>query len=151
MNKGSVETSVSRFLARYKITPQTLTGVSPVKLLLGRKPRSRLELVYPEIGRKVRQSHASQKLARDWRAKEPTVREGEAGYASNFRNEPKWMPGVLKQLVQLLSQFNWKMDNCLEDTNTTLYRGRAPSKRLLLIKRCHHRQLNSQNYSWKNP
>ena len=82
MNEGSVETSVSRFLARYKITPQTLTGVSPVELLLGRKPRSRLELVYTEIGRKVRQSHASQKLARDWRAKEPTVREGEAGYAA---------------------------------------------------------------------
>ena len=94
---GSVETRVSRFLARYRITPQTSTGVSPAELLLERKPRSRLDLVYPEIGRKVRQSQASQKLAHDWHAKERTMQEGEAVYASSFRSGPKWMPGVLKQ------------------------------------------------------
>ena len=36
-NEGSVKTRVSRFLVRYRITPQTSTGVSPVELLLGRK------------------------------------------------------------------------------------------------------------------
>ena len=97
MNEGSVETRVSRFLARYRITPQTSTGVSPAELLLGRKTRSRLDLVYPEMGRKVRQSQASQKLTHDWHAKERTMQEGEAVYASNFRSGPKWMPGVLKQ------------------------------------------------------
>ena len=97
MNGGSVETRVSQFLARYRIIPQTSTGVSPAELLLGRKLRSRLDLVYPEIGRKVRQSQASQKLAHDWHAKERTMQEGEAVYASNFRSGPKWMPGVLKQ------------------------------------------------------
>ena len=97
MNEGSVETLVSRFLARYRITPQTSTGVSPAELLLGRKTRSRLDLVYPKIGRRVRQSQASQKLAHDWHAKERTIQEGEAVYASNFRSGPKWMPGVLKQ------------------------------------------------------
>ena len=71
--------------------------LSAAELLLGRKPRSRLDLVYPEIGRKVRQSPASQKLAHDWHAKERTMLEGEAVYASNFRSVPKWMPGVLKQ------------------------------------------------------
>ena len=97
MNEGSVETRVSRFLARYRITPQTSTGVSPAELLLGRKTRSRLDLVYPEIERKVRQSQASQKLAHDWHAKERTMQEGEVVYASNFRSGPKWMPGALKQ------------------------------------------------------
>ena len=97
MNGGSVETHVSRFLARYRITPQTSTGVSPTELLLGRKPRSRLDLVYPEIGRKVRQSQVSQKLAHDWHAKERTMQEEEAVYASNFRSGPRWMTGVLKQ------------------------------------------------------
>ena len=97
MNEGSVETCISQFLTRYRITPQTSTGVSLAELLLGRKPRSRLDLVYPEIGRKVRQSQPSQKLAHDWHAKERTMKEGEAVYASNFRSGPKWMPGVLKQ------------------------------------------------------
>ena len=86
MNEGSVKTRVSRFRARYRITPQTSTGVSPAELRLGRKPRSRLDLVYPEIGRKVRQSQASQKLAHDWHGKERTMQEGEAVYASNFRS-----------------------------------------------------------------
>lgn len=97
MNGGSVETRVSRFRARYGITPQTSTGVSPAELLLGRKPRSRLDLVYPEIRRKVRRSQASQKQAHDWHAKERTMWEGEAVYASNFRRGPKWIPAVLKQ------------------------------------------------------
>ena len=97
MSGGSVETRVSRFLARYRITPQTSTGVSPAELLLGRKPRSRLDLVYPEIGRKVRQCQASQKQAHDWHAKERTMQEGEAVYASNFRRGPRWLPGILKE------------------------------------------------------
>ena len=97
MNGGSVEMCVSQFLARYRITPQTSTGVSPAELLLGRKPRSRLDLVCPEIGKKVRQGQASQKLAHDCHAKECTMQEGEAVHASNFRSGPKWMPGVLKQ------------------------------------------------------
>ena len=92
-----METRVSRFLARYRITPQTSTGVSPAELLLGRKPRSRLELVYPEIGRRVRQSQVSQKQAHDWHAKKPTMLEEETVYASNFIRGPKWIPEVLKQ------------------------------------------------------
>ena len=108
--------------------------MSPAELLLGRKTRSRLDLVYPEIGIKVRQSQASQKPAHDWHAKERTIQEGEAVYASNFRTGPKWMPGVLKQSTGP-SWFNWKMDDCLEDTKTTLYRGQTSSKSLLVIKR----------------
>ena len=92
-----METRVSRFLARYRITPQTSTVVSPAELLLGRKPRPRLDLVYPEIGRKVRQSQASQKQAHDWHAKERTMQEGEAVYVSNFRRGPRWLPGILKE------------------------------------------------------
>ena len=97
MSGGNVETRVSRFLPRYRITPHTSTGVSPAELLLGRKPRSRLDLVYPEIGRKVRQSQVFQKQAHDWHAKERTMQEEEAVYASNFRRGPKWLPEILKE------------------------------------------------------
>ena len=51
LKDGSLETRVSRFLSRYRITSQTSTGVSPSELLLGRKPRSRLDLAYPDISR----------------------------------------------------------------------------------------------------
>ena len=153
MNGGSVETRVSRFLARYRIAPQTSTGVSPAELLLGRKPRSRLDLVYPEIGRKVQQSRASQKLAHYWHAKERTMQEGEAVYASNFRSGPKWMPGVLRQSTGPTS-FAVQMEDgqLLRRHQDHLFRGRASSKSLFPIKAFpYHRQPNSQNYSWKNP
>ena len=97
MSGGSVEMRVSRFLSRYRITPQTSTGVSPAELLLGRKPRLRIDLVCSEIGRKVRQSQTAQKQAHEWHAKKRTMLEGETVYASNFRRGPKWLPGVLKQ------------------------------------------------------
>ena len=89
-----METHVSRFLARYRITPRASTGVSLAELLLRRKPRSRLDLVYPETGRKVPQSQASQ----NWHMTGTHImREVETVYASSFGSGPKWMPGVLNQ------------------------------------------------------
>ena len=45
---GSLETRLSRFLFKYRITPHTTTGRSPAELLLGRQPRSRLDLLHPD-------------------------------------------------------------------------------------------------------
>ena len=71
------------------MTRQTLTGVSPAELLFGRKTRSRLDLVYPESGRKVHQSQNSQKQVHDRRAKEHTMLEGKTVCASNSRKGSK--------------------------------------------------------------
>ena len=76
LKDGSLETRVSRFLSRYRITPQTSTGVSRAKLLLGRKPRSRLDLAYPDISRKVRDSQWSRKQRHDLHVKEHTMMKG---------------------------------------------------------------------------
>ena len=59
--------------SRYRITPQTSTGFSPAELSLGRKPRSRLDLVYPEMGRKVRVRQCVQKEKHDLHAKKRIV------------------------------------------------------------------------------
>ena len=40
---GSIETKLSCFLFKYRLTPHSTTGTSPAELLLGRHPRSRLE------------------------------------------------------------------------------------------------------------
>ena len=45
----------------------------------------------------MQQSQASQKQAHDWHAKERTLQEGEAVYASNFRRGQRWLPGILKE------------------------------------------------------
>ena len=97
LKDGILETRVSRFLSRYRITPQTTTGVSPAELLRGRKPKSRLDLIYPEIGRKVRGSQMSQKQRRDLHVKERAMMEGDKVYARNFGQGSKWVPGVVRQ------------------------------------------------------
>ena len=45
-SRDSLQIQISRFLFRYRLTPHTTTGVSPVELLLGRRPRSKLDLIW---------------------------------------------------------------------------------------------------------
>ena len=96
IKEGSMETRVSRFLSRYRITPQTSTGVSPAELLLERKPRSRLDLVYPEMGGRVQVRQSVQKKRHDLHVKKSIVKEGDKVYARNFSQGSKWMPGIVQ-------------------------------------------------------
>ncbi|KAJ8388189.1 hypothetical protein AAFF_G00136550 [Aldrovandia affinis] len=44
MGEGSVETKLSRFLFKYRSTPQTTTGATPAELLMNRRIRTQLDL-----------------------------------------------------------------------------------------------------------
>ena len=45
---GPLHERIPRFLFSYRITPQTTTGRSPAELLLGKRPRSRFDLIHPD-------------------------------------------------------------------------------------------------------
>ena len=45
MREGTIETRVSRFLFRYRNTPQSTNRIPPADMLLGRRPRSHLDLM----------------------------------------------------------------------------------------------------------
>ena len=49
-SKEPVGTTIDRFLFNYRCTPHSTTGVSPAELMLGRKLRSRLDLLMPSEG-----------------------------------------------------------------------------------------------------
>ena len=53
MEGGNLQSKVTRFLARYRITPQTTTGISPSQLLMKRRIRSRQDLLSPILSKKV--------------------------------------------------------------------------------------------------
>ena len=53
---------LSRFLFQYRITPHTTTGTAPAELLLGRKPRSRLDILKPVIEERVLKKQLQQKV-----------------------------------------------------------------------------------------
>ena len=44
VTQGDIQTRLARFLFQYRITPHTTTGIAPAELMLGRRPRSHLDL-----------------------------------------------------------------------------------------------------------
>ena len=58
--KKSGEGSVlAKFLFTYRLTPHTTTGVSPAEMLLGRRPRSRLDILRPLTAERVEEKQMS--------------------------------------------------------------------------------------------
>ena len=91
---GSLETRLS-FLFKYRITPHTTTGRSPAELLLGRQPRSRLDLLHPDTGVKVRESQARQSHGHDKHTRARAFQIGDRVYVRNFVGVPTWLEGTI--------------------------------------------------------
>ena len=69
MQKGSdedVQKQPSRFLFRYGSTP---TGLSPAELLMGRRLRTHLDLMRPDVSNRVRTKQGCQKTIHDRHAR----------------------------------------------------------------------------------
>ena len=49
ITSGALEDPLAQFLFQYCLTPHSTTGTSPAELLMGRKPRSILDLMKPNI------------------------------------------------------------------------------------------------------
>ena len=61
----SIQERLSKFLFDYRITPHATTGIPPCELLMNRRLRSRLDLFYPEVERKVEHCQVRQKELHD--------------------------------------------------------------------------------------
>ena len=55
LRSGSIKTRLARFLLHYCVTPHSMTGMSP-KLIMGRKLRTQLDLLYPDPSTAVQRS-----------------------------------------------------------------------------------------------
>ena len=53
---GTLNTRLSRFLLRYRITPHSSTGISPSELMWGHKLRTQLDLLVPDPDKKPQQA-----------------------------------------------------------------------------------------------
>ncbi|KAL1478828.1 hypothetical protein MTO96_052352 [Rhipicephalus appendiculatus] len=87
---GSRSTSPSDladFLLAYRNTPQATTAEAPSVLLLGRRLRTRLDLVRPSVNDTV--AHKQFREASRHRRRESTFREGDLVRVRNFRRGPR--------------------------------------------------------------
>ena len=76
------------------MTPQSITELSPVELMFGRKLRTILNLLQSDLGNRVRQPQAKQKQNNDahFKQRNSEVRR----YVYNNHGTPKWLPGTIK-------------------------------------------------------
>ena len=97
---GTVEQRLARLLFTYRLTPHSTTGRSPAELMLGRQPRSRLDLLKPNIAQKVERRQFNQKLTHDKSTSTRSFQEGEEVYAKNFSAYgAPWLTGHITKLT----------------------------------------------------
>ena len=92
---STLETHLYRFLTQYRLTPHATTGQSPAELLMGRRPRSRLDLLSPDLSETVTLKQAAMRdqnvpvVPRSFQCGDPV-------WAMNFAASPKWVAAVLE-------------------------------------------------------
>ena len=93
---------LTKFLFKYRITPHSVTGVAPAELLMGRRLRSWLDLLKPDLAAMVENNQLKQKLNRDGKQPYRVFNKGESVYIQDFTaNKQKWIPGKSKKLQVL--------------------------------------------------
>jgi hypothetical protein len=101
---SSIHERLSKFLFKYRITPHTTTGIAPAELLMGRRLRSRLDLLYPDVSRKVENQQQRQKESHDNARPLRWFTEGDRVYAEDFTvSSCKWNPSTIVELTGPLS------------------------------------------------
>ena len=88
---GRINSRLAKLLLTYRLQPQGTTGVSPAELLLGRKPRTRLDFLRPNTAERVEKKQLEQKERHDKRARSRVFRVGNAVCARNFGAGRRWL------------------------------------------------------------
>ena len=97
ITQGSMRSRLAKTLFTYRLTPQTTTGISPGELLLGRRPRSRLDLLKPHTAERVERSQIKQKEQHDSKSRERKLNVGDNVFVKNYHHGDKWLPGMIQK------------------------------------------------------
>ena len=100
--EGNVKTRLFTFLARYQVTPHSTTELSPAELLMGRKLRTTLDLMHPDISRKVTTKLSSSSS----RKPPPTFSVSDKVFAHNYHGTKIWLSA---EIVQVAGPVSYKV------------------------------------------
>jgi len=103
----SLSHRLQNFLLSYRTTPHSTTNVAPCELFLGRKVRTRLDLIKPDVSDRVLQSQAQQKSKHDQHARYRDMHIGQKVMVKNMRAGPTWIPG---EIIQQLGPVTYLVD-----------------------------------------
>ena len=79
----------------YRITPQSTTNESHTELWIGRRSRSRFDMLKPRL--KTRVLNKQNKYVQNYDTQLNIYYCGDAVLEMNFIRIPKWIPGVLQE------------------------------------------------------
>ena len=101
---ATIQERISKFLFTYRLTPQTTTGVAPAQLLMGRRLRSRLDRLFPDLSQRVEKHQSKQAEQHDTSKPLRTFKVGDPVYIKDFTT-PKnsWIPGKVTKVTGPLS------------------------------------------------
>ena len=95
--KQSLSQRLWSFLLRYRCTPHSTTNQAPCDLFVGRRLRTRLDLLRPAQEDHVLNKQAQQKLHHDQHCRERDLEPGQGVMARNFRPGATWIPAVVRK------------------------------------------------------
>ena len=111
----SWEYRLCQWLFRYRTTPHPVTSVSPAELISGRKPKTRLDLLYPDLNSDVLSKQNRQRQDFDRTAVTRPFAMGDLIFARNYSQGPQWLPGFViavdgpvSYVVRLCDGRNWR-------------------------------------------
>jgi transposase InsO family protein len=97
MTGDSLSTRLSRFLFKYRLTPRNTTARTPAEMIMGSRPKPRLDLLRPDMKARVERKQVKQKELHDQHARERQLKPDDRVYVRNFSNISKqqWLPGII--------------------------------------------------------
>lgn len=113
LTEGTLVTRLTQFLFHYRTTPNATTGQSPAELMLGRQFRTCVDLLKPDVGKKVQAHQEQQKRAHDAHSKPCELQPGAKMYARNFGQGPPWLPAVVQESKGPVSYTVELEDDCV--------------------------------------
>ena len=90
-----LDTQLSKFLFRYRMTPHATTGVPLAELLMQCKPCSRLDLLKPQLSTTVHLKQTQQKLNHDKSTPVHQFEIDDAVYVQDLPSRSTWLPGTV--------------------------------------------------------
>ena len=91
-NEESLKTRLSKFLLRYRITPHSVTNISPAERLMKRKLRTRLDAMFPVENKVIAAGRDREKIRN-----ELLFSPGDTVSAVDFRPGHTWIEGRIEE------------------------------------------------------
>ena len=97
--EGSFRSRLSKTLLAHRLTPHATTGKTPCELLLGRRVRTRLDLLRPNTADRIEKMQSKQKKHHDNTRKLREFRAGALVFVRDVRATDKWVPGTVLSAI----------------------------------------------------